>query len=328
MLKYENQGSGLPGRRRLLRWAGLGALAATSLPALASCSQGALIERLNVAGGESGGMYFEFANLLATALVRYGIAAHSEALLTEASVENLELLENGQAGLSLALADTVAQRELSADSSLVALGRVYQNYYHCIVRRDSQIRTLADLSDQRLGTGAPGSGTWVTGQRILSAAGLESEGTKPRERQLGYVAGLKALEAGEIDALLLFGGIPVSSITELGLKMELRLINLAGVLPALRTEHPRLYEHVIIPRNTYPGVAEVNTVGVANLLMTSAGLPDRVAAAVVELLVNHARELIPRNSAGIQYLTPDTLISTGGQPLHPAAAATYRRLHG
>lgn len=316
---------GNPSRRSVLRWAGLGAL---GLPALASCTRGALIERLDVAGGESGGMYFEFANLLAAALVRYGIAAHSEALVTEASVENLELLENGRAGLSLALADTVAQHERSADSSLVALGRVYQNYYHCIVRRESRIRSLADLSGQRLGTGAPGSGTWVTGQRILSAAGLAEEGTKPRERQLGYVAGLQALEAGEIDALLLFGGIPVSSITALGREVDLRLIDLAGVLPALRAEYPRLYEHVIIPRYTYPGVAEVDTVGVANLLMANAALPAPVAAGIVELLVDHARELIPRNSAGIQYLTPDTLISTGGQRLHPAAATTYRRLHG
>ncbi|MHA6967641.1 TAXI family TRAP transporter solute-binding subunit [Glutamicibacter bergerei] len=311
------------GRRQLLRWGGLSLMGA----GLAACSAGPLIPRLDVAGGENGGMYFEFATLLCEALVKYKIAEKSEALITEASVENLKLLKNGTAGLSLALADTVAQLR-PAESSLVALGRVYQNYYHCLVPRESSIRTLADLSGRRLGTGAPGSGTWVTGQRILNATGLDTAMRSPRERQLGYVGGLKALEEGSIDALFLFGGIPVSSITELEQRLPLRLISMSSVLPRLREEYPRLYEPVIIPQDTYAGVAQVDTVGVANLLMANVSLPDSVVSAVVELLVNHARELIPRNSAGIQYLTPDTLISTGGQPLHPAAQAAYRRLHG
>ncbi|WP_146112543.1 TAXI family TRAP transporter solute-binding subunit [Arthrobacter sp. MYb213] len=311
------------GRRQLLRWGGLSMLAT----GMTACSTGPLIGRLDVAGGESGGMYFEFANLLCEALVKYNIAESSEALVTEASVENLRLIKSGRAGLSLALADTVAQLK-PRDKSLAALGRVYQNYYHCLVPENSSIKTLADLSGRQLGTGAPGSGTWVTGQRILKAAGLDSTQRSPRERQLGYVGGLKALSEGEIEALFLFGGIPVSSITELGESVPLRLIDMSSVLPSLREQYPRLYEHVIIPQGTYRGIDQVDTVGVANLLMANVSLPDRVASAVVELLVNHAPELIPRNSAGIQYLTPDTLISTGGQTLHPAALETYRRLHG
>lgn len=311
------------GRRELLRWGGLSMLAT----GLTACSTGPLIGRLDVAGGESGGMYFEFANLLCEALVKYNIAESSEALVTEASVENLRLLKSGRAGLSLALADTVAQLK-PHDKSLAALGRVYQNYYHCLVPESSRIKTLADLSGRKLGTGAPGSGTWVTGQRILKAAGFDGVRRSPRERQLGYVGGLKALAEGEIEALFLFGGIPVGSIAELGEVVPLRLIDMSSVLPSLWEQYPRLYEHVIIPKGTYLGIDQVDTVGVGNLLMASMSLPDPVASAVVELLVGHAHELIPRHSAGIQYLTPDTLISTGGQALHPAALETYRRLHG
>lgn len=315
-------------RRNLIKVLGLGALSTAAGTSLTACGNRPLINTLNVAGGEEGGMYFEFAKLLSEALLRHSIAANSMALATEASVQNLQMLTSGEAGLSLALADTVADQSGGNRQSLRALGRVYQNYFHCIVRRDSSILNLEDLAGKRLGTGAPGSGTWVTGQRILTAAKLTTAAHSPKQAQLGYVKGLKALESGSIDALFLFGGIPVSSISELSKKVDLRLLDLGEVLPALRSEHPKLYDHVIIPRNTYPTVAEVSTVGVGNLLMANSNLPDAVAEAIVRLLVNHAAELIPVDSTGIQYLTAESLISTAGQPLHPAASQAYKELHG
>ena len=41
-----------------------------------------------------------------------------------------------------------------------------------------------------------------------------------------------------------------------------------------------------------------------------------------------AGQLVPESSAGIQFLTTETLISTGGLPLHPGARTAYRELHG
>lgn len=317
--------SGIPTRRAVLGYA----LAAPAAALLAGCTPGPRHDRLDIAAGESGGMYFEFATLLSQALVRYRLAEHSSALQTEASAQNLHLLAEHEASLSLALADTVAQYRAAAnEGNPLALGRVYQNYFHCIVRADAPIRTLPDLAGRRLGTGAAGSGTWVTGQRILEEAGLKSGGNAPRETKLGYGDGLAALESGRIDALFLFGGMPVGAVSELAARVELRLIGLSSVLPGLRSRYPGLYDRVMIPAGTYPGVGQAQSLGVANLLMAPASFPAQTAGQVVRLLVERARELIPPGSAGIQYLTPQTLISTAGQPLHPGAIQAYRELHG
>ncbi|MER8026317.1 TAXI family TRAP transporter solute-binding subunit [Glutamicibacter protophormiae] len=317
--------TGIPSRRAVLGYA----LAAPAAGLLAGCAAGPRHERLDIAAGESGGMYFEFATLLSQALVRYRLAEHSSALQTEASAQNLHLLAERRASLSLALADTVAHYRAGANAgNPLALGRVYQNYFHCIVRADAPIRELSDLAGRRLGTGAAGSGTWVTGQRILEQAGLKSTGTSPREAKLGYVAGIAALESGRIDALFLFGGMPVGSVSELAARVELRLLDLSAVLPGLRSRYPGLYDRVVIPAGTYPGVAQAQSLGVANLLMAPASLPEKTAGQVVRLLVERAQELIPHSSAGIQYLTPQTLVSTAGQPLHPGARQAYRQLHG
>lgn len=301
-----------------------------TVPFMSACTSRASELHLDVASGEEGGMYYEFAQLLSSALVSSSIAEHSEALKTEASAQNLELLVAGRAQLALALADTVAEfrSQTPEQGSIRALGRVYQNYFHCILRADSDIRSLSDFPGRSIGTGAAGSGTWVTGQRILRAAGLKDHQQAPQEHILGYTAGIKALRRGEIDALFLFGGMPVRPLTELAEELDLKLLDISEVLPKLRETYPNLYDRVVIPNNTYPGVPAIDTIGVSNLLMARADLSNDTAKAVVKLLATQAQQLIPRSSAGIQHLTPETLISTAGQPLHPGARAAYLEMHG
>lgn len=48
----------------------------------------------------------------------------------------------------------------------------------------------------------------------------------------------------------------------------------------------------------------------------------------MRLLVGRAAELVPEQALGTQYLDVRSLIDTGKVPLHPGAAAEYRRLHG
>lgn len=316
-------------RRNLLKYL-LALPAVAALPALASCNQMAQASQLNIASGEDGGMYYQFASLLSKALVENAVAEQSQALNTQASAQNLSMLAGNKAELALALADTVDQYRKSNQqkTEVMALGRVYQNYFHCILRPDSGIKSLQDLAGRTIGTGAPGSGTWVTGQRILQAAKLKGTDKAPKELQYGYVAGLTALDRGIIDALFLFGGLPVTSLAELASSTDLALLDVSSVLPQLREQYPNLYDRVVIPEGTYRAIPSVDTIGVGNLLMARADMPEELAGAIVKLLANHADQLIPESSSGIQYLTPETLISTGNQPLHPGARKAYQELHG
>lgn len=304
-------------------------LAGVFLPAITACRPMQQLESITVAGGEPGGFYLEFATLLAESLKRHGVAQNASPLATEASQDNLQLLLSGEATLGIALADSAAQVMAGSPGRLVALGRVFQNYFHCIVREDSRIRTVEDLAGKSVGTGAAGSGTWLTGQRIIAAAGLDEAGAAPiRERRLGLNMGLTAIRDGSIDALLLSGGVPIAAITAANDDVGLRFIDLSALIPRLRASHGGIYERVLIPKNSYKGTPAVGTVGVANLLLCRDDLDGGTVGQTVELLVRHAQELIPRSSLGVQFLSPESLISTAGLPLHPAAAATYRALRG
>lgn len=328
-----------PSRREVLRAGAAAGLAGLLPPALAACTPADSPDAVTVAGGEPGGFYLEFAALLAASLQRHGVARQATALTTGGSLDNLGQLIAGKATFAVALADAAAQREAgknASDAGITALGRVYENYVHCVVRKASGIRGIGELAGRTVAVGEPGSGTSLTTPRLLEAAGLGSvaaggagaAGQAVTVLSLGLNDGLAALRAGSVDALFWSGGVPTAAISAAHDDVGLNFLDLSLLLPALRSRYGVFYDRVLIPAGAYGGVPAVWTVGVTNLLLCRSDLDARTVKRTVELLVGHAEELIPRSSLGVQFLSPDSLINTAGIPLHPSAADAYRELHG
>lgn len=327
-----------PLSRRTLLKAGFSAGLAAFLPfALSGCTS-KRPDLLTVAGGEPGGFYLEFSTLLAAALERHGVAGRATAMSTGGSLDNLAELRAGRATFAVALADAAGEQSPepgAAPVQVAALGKVYENYVHCVVRRDSGITGLGQLAGRRVAIGQPGSGTSLTTPRILAAAGLDTRtvgGTAADGTvavvSLGLNDGLAALKAGTVDALFWSGGVPTAAVAAAQQEVPLALLDLSALLPELRKRHGAQYDRVLIPEGSYPGVPAVWTVGAANLLLCRTDLDAATVERTVQLLVHHAGELIPQSSLGVQFLSPETLINTAGVPLHPAAANAYRALHG
>ncbi|WP_395401413.1 TAXI family TRAP transporter solute-binding subunit [Arthrobacter sp. UC242_113] len=332
------------GRRGVLK-SGLGlVLGAAGLPGMAACTASPGPARVTVAGGEAGGFYLEFAALLAESLQRHGIAQRAEALTTGGSLDNIKRLVAGEATFAVALLDAAAQQagvhypaapetgpEQTVDQPagvMVAVGKVYENYVHCLVRRDSGIGNYRHLTGRRIGIGEAGSGTSLTARRILEVSGLAGSARAVTEVNLGLNDGLAALRRKAVDALFWSGGVPTAAITKANDEPGLRLLDLSSLVRPLRDRFGAFYDRVLIPGSGYPGAGSVWTVGVANLLLCRGDLDGGIVRNTVRLLVDHADELVPRSSLGVQFLSPDTLINTADLPLHPAAAEAYRTLHG
>lgn len=335
-------GPAFPCRRTALK-AGLAAgLAGLLLPTLTACTPEDRPGTVSVAGGEPGGFYLEFSTLLAESLQRHGVADNAEALETGGSLDNLGYLLTGKATLAVALADAAAQQAAAKNTPTVeiaALGKVYENYVHCVVRKNSGIQDFTGLAGRTVAVGEPGSGTSLTTPRLIEAAGFSSAAVSaavpavPTEKtitvvNLGLNDGLAALRSGSVDALFWSGGVPTAAIAATNNDVGLGLLDLSALIPSTRARYGPFYDRVLIPAGSYEGIPAVWTVGVANLLLCRRDLDDATVTRTVELLVGHAEELIPRSSLGVQFLSPESLINTAGLPLHPAAAAAYRALHG
>jgi len=308
-------------RRAFLTAAIAGALAA-------GCTTPGPSRSLTIAAGESGGFYLAFGRLLAAQVNATQSWLRCTAVETLASVANIDLLRTGKADLALVLADTARSASsglppFTSAIDLRAIGRVYENYMQLVVRNDSPAHSVSDLDGWAVSLGASGSGAALTGDRILAAAGIT-----PVVRHLPLADAVSALAAGSIDALLWSGGVPTPALAQLDSSVGIRLLPLDGVLPALRARYGMLYEQLPVPSGGYRFVHQVPTIGVANLLVGLPSLPDNVAAAVAEVLVTRADQLVPQEALGTQFLDIRTLIGTADLPLHPGAAQAYRQLHG
>ncbi|MGV0744971.1 TAXI family TRAP transporter solute-binding subunit [Mycolicibacterium sp. XJ870] len=286
---------------------------------IASCRTGD-DDSVRLAAGEPGGFFWEFSGLLAAAGAR-SATAHIEPLQTNGSADNIEALRSGRAEFAMSLRDTAQD----SPDALMAVGRVYENYFQVAVRDDSPIRSPSDLRGRVVSVGAPGSGATTLSQRVLVAAGLAEPGAV-RQVQQTMSDAAAALTAGDIDAAMWAGGLPTPAFGELS--VGIRLLDLASVVPALRQTYGTTYEPVSVPADVYGRHPAVVTVGVANLLLVRRDVPDHIVAAIVDLLLDDPSSLVPTQAVGSQFLDAQSLIQTGPVALHPGAAAEYRRRHG
>ncbi|MFD3747490.1 TAXI family TRAP transporter solute-binding subunit [Nocardia sp. NPDC058633] len=298
-------------RRRML------ALAALASAGMVSCGTSDPVT-VRLASGEDGGFYYAFAGLLAAAAANESLRI--EPVETAGSQQNLRMVADGEVDMALALADSASD----FGGRVVALGRVYENYLQLAVRTDGPIGEVADLRGRRVNLGAAGSGAAVTGRRLLATAGLDpAVDVVVEHRRLRDAA--RSLTDGTIDALLWAGGVPTAALT---VPDPMRLIDLGAFAAPMRERYGPVYDRVAVPADAYPAGPAIHTIGVANLLLAAATLPDETAATVVDLLVRHADALVPAEAAGTQFLDSRFLIGTGTVPLHPGAVQAYRRRHG
>lgn len=315
------------GRRRLLA-AGLWSLLPAS--ALLEGCGGPSPGRLRVAAGDEGGIYFAFARLLAARLEQRVDRLRVEVLSTGGTVDNYQRLARGEADLGLGLADSVAAIAGAEDDGVLALARTYENYLQLVVAADGPVRRIGDLAGRAVALGAAGSGAAVTGDVLLRAAGLASDGPDGvRVQHAGLARSLELLESGATDAVLWSGGIPTPAISELDARHPVRMLDLGALVPQMAMASGYQYVARRVPGVRYaPSGSAPTTVGVPNLLLARPGLASDMAQTVVEVLAEDAARLLPDFVLGLQYLTPGLMIQTPPVRLHPGALEAYRRLHG
>ena len=107
-----------------------------------------------------------------------------------------------------------------------ALGRLYDQPTHLVVRADSEIAELPDLAGRTISVGAAGSGTRTQANRLLRVAELRESGALEK-RSMDLQDSAHALESDQIDAFFWSGGLPSAAVTELAQRTPIRLVDLA-----------------------------------------------------------------------------------------------------
>ncbi|WP_113702245.1 TAXI family TRAP transporter solute-binding subunit, partial [Nonomuraea lactucae] len=221
-------------------------------------------------------------------------------------------------------ADAVAGRPpFRAPRPIVALARLYDNYVQLVVRDDGPVRAVRDLKGRRVSVGGEGSGTAVTGERILEVAGLTD---KVELRRLDVGASARALAAGQIDAFFWSGGLPSAAITDLRRGTGVRLLDLKSTAESLTREYGDLYTETTVPASVYGLSSPVTTVSVPNYLVAGRELPPGTAYWLTRLLFEGQPRLAEVHPEA-RRLDPGSAIMTYPLDLHEGAARWYRSSH-
>jgi TRAP transporter TAXI family solute receptor len=267
----------------------------------AASGDGGETQRLTIATGGTGGVYFPLGGGLAQELGENIDGVEATAQETSASVDNMLLIGTGEADIAFVLGDTAADAvEGRADFEgnpidACTLGVLYSNYTQVVTTQGSGIETIEDLRDKRVSVGAPGSGTEVIALRILAAAGIDPDADITRQQLLvdETVAGLND---ETIDAGFWSGGLPTGALQELG--ADLKLIPTADFTQQLVDEFGPFYFSEEIPADTYEGQAEaVPTIVVPNVLVVNTSMSEDLQQQITQVLFEQKDDLADVHAA-------------------------------
>lgn len=215
-----------------------------------------------------------------------------------------------------------AFEEEGRQGSLRAIANLYPESFHIVVRRNSDIQSVADLAGKRVALDEVGSGTLVGARLVLEAFGLTEE-----KFEVVYLKSDDAIErlvAGELDAFFLIAGYPAKVVQWAGEQMEVRLVPIGGEqIEALVQVNPFLHVDKI-PGGVYSGVSEVETLSVAAQWITREDVDEEVIYGILQSLWHSdARRLLDRGHAKGRVIRLETALEGIGIPLHDGALRFY-----
>jgi len=286
--------------------------------------------RLSIATGGTGGVYYPLGGGIANVLSKYIPYAEATAEVTAASVDNCLLVGAKKADMALIMADVgwdafEGKGKFKEKLPIMTLAVLYSNNMHIVTIEGKGIEKVTDLKGKRVSTGAPGSGTEVKGLRVLEAYGLDPDKDMTRDR-LGASESAGALKDGKIDAYFWDGGLPTSSITDLGATpgIKLKLISHGDAVPKMRAKYGPLYFRGVIPAKTYPGQDQDVTIAlVSNLLICNKDMKDKVAYDVLKTIFDHKPELIAVHRMA-ENIKLEPQIEGSPLPFHPGAIKYFK----
>ena len=216
------------------------------------------------------GTYINIAEDIARACPKFQINVEA----TQGSLQNINSLITTPVvknGYRLAIVqrdalEAIIGTEPKAAGIYKTITPLYSEEITIIVNKNSNIKTLADLNGKKVASGLPGSGIWFSSNTIknaLSIHWLQIDRT-PEESILLVLT-------GEIDAMVIVGGVPVRLFQELGKTMSDRISMLKITAPELEKEYTR----VVIPPGTYLWQDyPVETKATQSILIAAADVPD------------------------------------------------------
>jgi len=249
---------------------------------------------------------------------------------TGGSVFNINTIKAGELDMGVAQSDVqynaVKGRNQFKEpfTELRAVFSLHPEPVTVVVRKESNIKTFADLKGKKFNVGNPGSGTRASLDELIAAMGWTI-------KDFALASELKADEHGpalcdgKIDGFFYLVGHPSANIQDPTTVCGAKLVSVTGPAVDKLVKANPYYAYATIPAGLYPNnPQETKTYGVLATVVSSTRTSPDTVYQVVRAVFDNFSEFKKLHPA-FQVLEPENMIKDGlSAPLHPGAVKYYK----
>lgn len=249
------------------------------------------------------------------------------------SVENIDLLRNGEADLAILQGLIGAQAvegsgrfENNTYDDLRTVAMLWPNVEHFLLA-DSQVKTgnISDIAGNSFSIGPQASGTEESTLIIMRGVGLSTDDIFPEH--LGYDAAIAAMRDGRLNGASTPAGVPVAAVMDMyasgykGTVLEITDEQLDAINKVYHT-----WFRYVVPANTYPKLdKEINTIAMPNFLGTSVKVDDDLIYALTKATYENLDQVQAIHSSA-KRITLETALDGLPAPLHAGAYRYFKEV--
>ena len=259
-----------------------------------------------------------------------GVQAASQA--SAGGIENLNMVSDGEAQVSIAIASNVYQCYKGLDSfkdhaypDLKVIGGLYLNPNQVVASANSGIENIQDIKGKHFAVASAGSSVYNEAEAHLTTAGMKfPDDIKAEYITFGDAADM--IQNGSIDGAWIMSGAPASAVSQ-ALTADCRLLPIGDdVFAKLKAQYP-WYVKYTIPAGTYPNQKEaVQTTAIKMLMFCRGDLSEDTVYQLTKSFWEHIDEL-GKSQKNLKGLKPaDAVKDIADVPLHPGAVKYYKEI--
>lgn len=284
-----------------------------------------------MATGGTSGTYYAFGGVICQVL-NAATGSNITANSTGASVENIRLLESGDADLAIVQTDiqayavggtTLETFNGQPVDNVKAIASLYPEVVHCVTT-NMAINTVADLKGKVVSMGAPGSGTRANAEQFLEAYGLTVNDVQVRD--LSFAESGSALQDGTIDAAFVVAGAPNSAITELSVSKPVKIVSIGDAERAAIIAKYPYYADYTVGKDVYKTEADATTLAIKAVIICRAEMSEDDVYALTKALFENQPELAAAHAKGAELSGDTAMIGVVPGNVHPGAAKYYNEI--
>jgi len=290
--------------------------------------------RVNLATATTGGAYYPIGNTMAQIWsTKLDGKVRASAQSTAGTPQNIELMMNdevqigiGQNGIcyyayyATDIYEGKAGFPYTAERGMFTL---YPNIMHWVVRKNSGIKSVADLRGKRIIPGQVASATEINSREMLAAYGLnylkDAGEVNVTAEYLGYNEAADQMKNEQIDATHIAGGVPTAAVMDILSAGAGDLLSMENdQVKAICDKYP-WYFPFTIPAGTYLNQKEdVHTIALSNILFTDAKQPDDLIYMLTKATYEFHEDMVIGHRA-TDYTVVENAFNGMTIPLHPGS---------